>query len=138
MTGSTQAPALDADGHPGVGLARYVRSRGDPTLAEAAVAVLDAYQQRGIATALLQRLAVEVRRHGISTFTASILWENRKLLDELRVLGAEVLPSELGIAAVRIAAPDIDLVAAPKSQLRGVSGVFAARVDEMIGLRFHQ
>lgn len=129
------AIAIDDEDSPGVGLARYVRSREDPTCAEAAVTVIDTYQQRGIATTLLQRLAGEARRHGISTFTASVMWENRELLDGLRVFGAEVTPSEPGVASVRIAVPDAD-VAAPESQLRRALRIFAARVDEMIGLRF--
>jgi GNAT superfamily N-acetyltransferase len=129
------ALAIDDEGSPGVGVARYVRSREDPALAEAAVTVVDAHQQRGIATALLQRLAGEAHRHGISTFTAMVMWENRALLDGLVALGAEVAPSEPGVASVRIAMPDAD-VAAPESQLRRALRVFAARVDEMIGLRF--
>jgi GNAT superfamily N-acetyltransferase len=129
------AIAIDDEDSPGVGLARYVRSREDPACAEAAVTVVDTYQQRGIATTLLQRLAGEARRHGISTFTASVMWENRELLDGLRVFGAEVTPSEPGVASVRIAVPDAD-VAAPESQLRRALRIFAARVDEMIGLRF--
>lgn len=129
------AIAIDDEDSPGVGLARYVRSREDPACAEAAVTVVDTYQQRGIATTLLQRLAGEARRHGISTFTASVMWENRELLDGLRVFGAEVTPSEPGVASVRIAVPDAD-IAAPESQLRRALRIFAARVDEMIGLRF--
>ena len=127
--------AIDDEGCPGVGLARYVRSREDPALAEGAVTVLDAYQQRGIATTLLQRLAGEARHHGISAFEASVMWENRGLLDGLRAFGAEVSPSEPGVASVRIAVPHGD-VAAQESQLRHALRVFAARVDEKIGLRF--
>ena len=129
------AVAVDAEDSPGVGLARYGRSREDPALAEAAVTVVEAYQQRGIATALLQRLAGEALRNGISTFTATVMWENGRLLDRLRVFGAEVSPSEPGVASVRIALPDAD-VAAPECQLRRALRVFAARVDEMIVLRF--
>ncbi len=97
--------------------------------------VLDAYQNRGVATALLRRLTEEARGHGISTFTASVMWENRELLDGLRAFGAEVVPCEPGVASVRIAVPEPD-VPAPESQLHRVLRLFAARVDEMIGLRF--
>ncbi len=127
--------AVDEDHAPGVGLARYVRSRDDPTAAEAAVTVLDAYQNRGIATAVLRRLADEARRNGISTFTASVMWENRALLDGLRAFGAEIAPSEPGVASVRIALPDPD-VALPETDLQRALRIFAARVDERIGLRF--
>lgn len=127
--------AIDDEHSPGVGLARYVRSRDDPATAEAAVTVLDRYQNRGVATVLLQRLGQEAQRHGISTFTATVMWENRALLDGLRAFGAEVTPSEPGVASVRIALPDPD-VPAPESELQRALRVFAARVDERIGLRF--
>ncbi len=129
--------AVDDEDSPGVGLARYVRSRDDPSCAEAAVTVLDAHQNRGIATALLRRLGDEARRNGISTCTASIMWENRELLDALRALGAEVAPSEPGVASVRIALPGPD-VAIPESQLHRALRIFAARVDDMVGLRFER
>jgi GNAT superfamily N-acetyltransferase len=129
--------AIDDDGTPGVGVARYVRSREDPDCAEAAVTVLDRYQNRGIATTLLHQLADHARADGISTFTASVMWENRKLLDGLRAFGAEVAPSEPGVASVRIALPAPDVVL-PETDLRRALRIFAARVDEMIGLRFER
>jgi len=127
--------AIDDDGTPGVGIARYVRSREEPSSAEAAVTVLDAYQNRGIATALLLRLAEEARRNGISTFTASVMWENRELLDGLRAFGAQVGPSEPGVASVRVALPpsEVDL---PETELHRILRVFAERVGDAIGLRF--
>jgi len=129
--------ATDEEGSPGVGLARYSRSRDDPECAEAAVTVLDAYQNRGIATVLLLRLAEEARQHGISTFTASVMWENRALLDGLRAFGADVAPSEPGVASVRVALPDPE-VALPETEVHRALRVFAERVGEMIGLRFER
>ena len=131
------AQAIDDDDRPGVGLARYVRSRDDPGVAEAAVTVLDAYQSRGIGTTLLRRLANHARGNGISTFTASVMWENRGLLDGLRAFGAEVGPGEPGVALVQIALPERH-VALPESDLHRALRIFAARVDEMIGLRFER
>ncbi len=129
--------ALDADGEPGVGIARYSRSTEDPHSAEAAVTVLDAYHQRGIATALLRRLADEARRNDIATFTAEVMWENRALLDGLRAFGAEVQPCEPGVASVRIAlpAPDVDL---PETELHRALRLIASRVGETIALRFRR
>jgi GNAT superfamily N-acetyltransferase len=129
--------ALDEEGAPGVGLARYVRSRDEPECAEAAVTVIDRHQNRGIATTLLRRLADHARGDGISTFTASVMWENRKLLDGLRAFGAEVTASEPGVASVRIALPDPE-VALPESDLHRALRIFATRVNEMIGLRFER
>ena len=129
--------AVDDEGTPGVGIARYSRSREDPTMAEAAVTVLDAYQNRGIATVLLLRLADEARLNGISTFTASVMWENSALLDGLRAFGAEVTPSEPGVASVQIPLPE-PAVELPEAELRGALRVFASRVGEAIGLRFER
>ncbi len=129
--------ALDEEATPGVGLARYVRSRDEPECAEAAVTVIDRHQNRGIATTLLRRLADHARGDGISTFTASVMWENRKLLDGLRAFGAEVAASEPGVASVRIALPDPE-AALPESDLHRALRLFAARVNEMIGLRFER
>lgn len=131
------AVAIDEDGAPGVGLARYSRSPDERDCAEAAVTVLDTHQNRGIATVLLHRLADEARQHGISTFTASVMWENRALLDGLRAFGAVVAPNEPGVASVRIALPDPD-VALPESEIHRALRVFAERVGEAIGLRFER
>ncbi len=127
--------AIDDEGAPGVGIARYARSREDPSCAEAAVTVLDGYHSRGIATALLLRLADQARRHGISTFTASVMWENRALLDGLRAFGAEVMPSEPGVASVRVALPPSE-AELPETELHRILRVFAERVGDAIGLRF--
>lgn len=131
------AVAVDDDGTPGVGIARYARSHDDPTCAEAAVTVLDAYQRRGIATALLHRLAEQARRNGIATLTATVMWENRELLDGLRALGADIRPSEPGVASVEIALPPSQSEL-PETELHRVLRVFAERVGEAIGLRFER
>lgn len=93
--------ALDEPGEPGVGVARYARRRDDPTEAEAAVVVLDAYQDRGIGTILLWELVDVARAHGITTLRGTVTWENADLLDSLRKRGAVVEPDEPGVASVR-------------------------------------
>lgn len=131
------ARAMDEDGTPGVGIARYVRCHDDPSCAEAAVTVLDAYQNRGIGSALTQRLADQARRNGISTFIATVMWENRALLDSLRTLGADIQPSEPGVASVRITLPPME-ADLRKTELHRVLRVFAERVGDAIGLRFER
>jgi GNAT superfamily N-acetyltransferase len=131
------ARALDEDGTPGVGIARYARSHDDPSCAEAAVTVLDAHQNRGIGSALMQRLTEHARRNGITTFTASVMWENRELLDSLRAMGADIQPCEPGVASVRIAVPPVE-VDLRKTELHRVLRAFAERVGDAIGLRFER
>jgi GNAT superfamily N-acetyltransferase len=99
------ARAIDEPGAPGVAIARYARNHGDPTVAEAAVTVLDSHRNRGIATILLTSLVDEAVANGITTFTASVMWENTMLLDSLREYGAVVVPDEPGVAAVRVELP---------------------------------
>ncbi len=90
----------------GLGVARWVRERTDPTKAEAAVAVADDWQGRGIGTQLLLALVEEAAGRGITVFVADVLWENRDLLDSLRELGARVSPSEPGVARVEFDLPE--------------------------------
>ena len=48
--------AIDLDSGDGIGVARFIRWTNDPTAAEAAVAVVDDWQGRGVGTALAQAL----------------------------------------------------------------------------------
>lgn len=73
---------LDPQGGP-VGVARYVRT-DSPTEAEVAVAVVDAWQGRGVATALLERLIERARENGVERFLASVLEENEEALELFR------------------------------------------------------
>jgi GNAT superfamily N-acetyltransferase len=99
------AALVDSPGAPGVGIARYVRRRDDPTIAEAAVTVFDEHQGRGIGTLLLTNLVATALDHGIGAFVADVMWENAELLDRLRSVGAVVVPGEPGVASVRVALP---------------------------------
>jgi RimJ/RimL family protein N-acetyltransferase len=72
----------------GLGVARFVRLAGEPTVAEAAVTVLDAYQGRGLGTLLLALLAVAARAARVETFRAYVLEENEPMRELLASLGA--------------------------------------------------
>ena len=62
-----------------IGIASYDRWPGRRE-AEVAFTVDDEHQGRGVATVLLEHLAVIARSHGITRFTAEVLPENRKML----------------------------------------------------------
>jgi GNAT superfamily N-acetyltransferase len=100
------ALVVDESGERGVGVARYACRSEDPTTAEAAVVVLDAYQHQGIGAFLLWDLVAVARDHGITTFTATVRWESTWLLDAIRAAGATVHASEPGVAAVTFQLPD--------------------------------
>lgn len=101
------------EGEP-LGVARYVRV-GAHT-AEAAVAVVDHWQGRGLGTALLQRLAGRAREEGIERFTAVLLASNREMLTLLQELGAtQMQGAEDGVIEVRVELP---LEVEPEAPLR--------------------
>jgi acyl-CoA synthetase (NDP forming)/GNAT superfamily N-acetyltransferase len=59
----------------------------DPVTAEAAFVVADAFQGRGVATLLLEELALRANEAGITTFLAEVLPENAKMLEVFRASG---------------------------------------------------
>jgi RimJ/RimL family protein N-acetyltransferase len=77
--------ALDPDSGQLVGVARYVRSE-EPDEAEVAVVVGDPWHGNGVATALLERLAVRAREEGIDHFVALVLSDNEEVLGLFRSL----------------------------------------------------
>jgi GNAT superfamily N-acetyltransferase len=100
--------ALDPDDPdaPGFGVARYVRSAADPTVAEAAVTVLDDHQGRGVGTALLRVLAVAAIEQGVRTFRNYVLDENEAMLEVFDQVGAQRQELEPGVLQVDVALPD--------------------------------
>jgi acetate---CoA ligase (ADP-forming) len=72
-----------------VAVANYERLR-DPDLAEAAFAVADPYQRRGIGTRLVEQLAERAGREGIDRFVAEVLSDNRGMLGVFESLGFEL------------------------------------------------
>lgn len=82
--------ALDpsAEGQPGVGIARFIRDRERPNVAEVAFAVRDDLQGRGLGTLLLAVLYSLAPSHGIDTFRAVVLDDNYSVTDWLSGLGA--------------------------------------------------
>lgn len=73
----------------GLGVARFVRLPNEPTVAEAAVVVVDDYQNRGLGHLLLIRLVAAARERGIERFRATTLVENPAARALMTDLGAE-------------------------------------------------
>jgi len=91
----------------GVGLARYVRWKGDPQSAELAVAVVDDWQGKGVGTRLASALAKRAREEGISVFTAIVLADNDPMLSLARELGdVRVLNRDRGTVELAIELPE--------------------------------
>lgn len=95
-----------------VGVARFVRGE-DPTVAEVAVTVSDDWQQRGVATALLEQLIGRARKEGIERFLALVLEENDaavQLFQQLSVGDPEPRRSASGYLELLIELPEQDEV----------------------------
>jgi GNAT superfamily N-acetyltransferase len=78
--------ATDAGEEIGLGVARFVRLAGEPTVAEAAITVVDEVQGRGLGRILSLTLARAARERGIEHFRGEILADNpsaRQLLEEV-------------------------------------------------------
>jgi GNAT superfamily N-acetyltransferase len=72
-----------------VGVARYDRVAGDPSRAEVAVVVEDAWQHHGVAHWLLLSLAALARARGIEAFTATVLADNDEVLGLIRSMNRQ-------------------------------------------------
>jgi GNAT superfamily N-acetyltransferase len=71
--------AIDPATGQGIGVARMVRCEDDPSAAEAAVTVVDAWQGRGVGSLLLERLAERAREIGVRHFRATLQTGNRAM-----------------------------------------------------------
>ena len=84
--------ALDEDGSEAVGVARFVRL--SENVAECAIVVADDWQNRGLGSALLERLVERAHDEGVERFTALVLAENTDALRLLERLGDTIRHSE--------------------------------------------
>jgi GNAT superfamily N-acetyltransferase len=66
----------------GLGVARFVRVAGEPTVAEAAITVADDVQHKGIGMLLAMALAAAARDRGIAHFRGEVL-ENNEAVQKL-------------------------------------------------------
>jgi GNAT superfamily N-acetyltransferase len=99
------ALAMDEPGEPGVGVARYIRDRDDPTAAHVAVAVVDDWQGRGVGTILLEGLALVASQHGIERFVGEVLAENAPMLKLTRDVGGRSSFGGGGVREIEIEVP---------------------------------
>lgn len=86
--------SLDLKRDVGLGVARYVRLDGDPTVAEAAVTVVDEAQGKGVGRLLLRALARVARERGVRHFRGTVLADNARIRAILAEVGAQILPED--------------------------------------------
>lgn len=82
--------ALDASSPkmPGIGIGRFIRLEQDKKVAEFALVVIDPFQGKGLAGALLAVLFVMAEKKGVETLRGVLLGENLKTIQWLLRLGA--------------------------------------------------
>jgi len=93
----------------GVGIARFVRLRDRPDVAEAAIVVVDDKQGRGLGRLLLARLAQAARERGVTRFRSDVLSRNqaaRSLLLE-HAPDAEVVSSTGDAVTIEVPLPEL-------------------------------
>lgn len=112
--------AVEPRSRDGLGVARYVRDEDDRAAAEFAVAVADDWQNRGLGTALLRRLAARALEEEITRFTALVLAENPPVRHMLDTLGlAEEHHLDDGTIEVSLPIPEDPLGGAHERRLAG-------------------
>ncbi|UCE10858.1 MAG: GNAT family N-acetyltransferase [Candidatus Thorarchaeota archaeon] len=81
---------LSKDPMVGMGIARYVRMESDSLIAEAAVTILDEYQNKGLGTELLYILTKLASQKGVTHLRAHVLSTNKPILAIARKVGSKI------------------------------------------------
>jgi RimJ/RimL family protein N-acetyltransferase len=98
--------AIDPQTGAAVGVARFVRSPTDSTVAEVAIAIVDDWQRRGLGTELLHELADRARKEDVQRFSAAVLSGNAPALAVFRDLAdAHITAAEQGVVELLMDLP---------------------------------
>lgn len=93
------------DGSDPVADARFVRDEADPTIAEIAFTVADAYQGRGIGSFLIGALSIAARVDGVERFSARMLSDNLPMRTIMDRYGAVWQREDIGVITTIIDVP---------------------------------
>lgn len=101
--------ATSADGHDGLGVARFIQLDGEPGLAEAAIAVADEHQGKGLGSLLFQRLVAAAAERGVQRFRCEMLGSNQGMADLVFSLSpqAPAVAISSGVMSMEFALPAI-------------------------------
>ena len=88
--------SLDLKTERGVAVARFVRSEKEPTVAEAAVTVVDDMQRIGLGTLMTKTLARAAKERGVEKFRCEVLESNEIVVQALVAAGGEIALRESG------------------------------------------
>jgi GNAT superfamily N-acetyltransferase len=122
----------DDPGLPGVGVARWIRLREEPHVAEAAVTVVDDFHNRGIGRALLFLAGKTAVEAGIREFRVWVLGQNSPVLSLMKDFGARAGRWESGVLEMTVPLPDdpvrFDSSIAPQILKAAAKGQIQGRV----------
>lgn len=116
------AISLDQPDQIGLGVARYIRDKTLSTQAEAAVAVIDDYQGRGLGRLLLTRLAESARENGVDAFIAYLAPESPVVSHLLQNVAAATTSNEDGLVKVIVPLGSDDAGPGSQAMLRAAAG----------------
>jgi len=112
-----------------VGVARFIRSAGNPEAAELSVTVDDSWQCAGVGTVLVALLIDRARAEGVLRFVGEMLWANTPVHELLRVLGAPDFHGSLGVDEFSLPLPTLSAADRIPELLEGVAPGNVARAD---------
>jgi GNAT superfamily N-acetyltransferase len=100
----------ERDGAPiGVGVARFIRFADRPETAEAALAVADEAQQKGLGRLLLLRLVAAARERGIERFRFEVLSSNAGMATLIAEIAPErTVKTEEGELSIEVELPEVE------------------------------
>jgi GNAT superfamily N-acetyltransferase len=103
------AERLAGDAIEGLGVARFVRYADMPDTAEAAVAVIDELQGKGLGSLLLQRLIAAAHERGIRRLRFEVLGSNQPMKDLVKDLApsARTLRRQGGVSVIECELPPL-------------------------------
>jgi len=101
IVATTDSPDLKRE--IGLGVARFVRLADEPTVAEAAVTVVDDAQRNGLGRLLATTLAEAALERGVHTFRADVLADNEPMCSIMREIGAVERGTDAGVIRYDVA-----------------------------------
>lgn len=104
------ASRIGSDGaEEGLGVARFVRLPDRPECAEAAIAVVDDMQGKGVGGLLFARLVAAARERGVERFRCEVLGDNEPMQRFLQELDPDAeIHFEDRVAIMELALPEIE------------------------------
>lgn len=98
----------DGAGNPiGLGIARFIKLKDDPAIAEAAVAVADEAHHLGLGRLLFERLVAAAAERGVQRFRCEVLGTNTSMQNLLRRISpVRAIEVESGVMRIDFELPD--------------------------------